>query len=160
MDMEVQIIMGKIATKKATGQLQKLFDYLGEFGGKIETKNPRTWWTLNLEVESVEENKKDVLIGVYSSINGDIIFDPLFHLSLTMDNGKIIETEILDCEETTLFGRIVVDEDDMLHGDGMIKKASCGLKRRFSSFMENMTVNGPYLTDNKSVKKYRKTLTD
>ena len=158
--MEVQIIMGKIATKKATGQLQKLFNYLGEFGGKIETKNPGTWWTLNLEVESVEENKKDVQIGVYSSINGDIIFDPLFHLSLTMDNGKITETEILDCEETTLFGRIVVDGDDMLHGDGRVKKAPCGLKRRFSSFMDNMTVNGPYLTDNKSVKKYKKTLTD
>ena len=158
--MEVQIIMGKIATKKATGQLQKVFDYLGEFGGKIETKNPGTWWTLNLEVESVDENKKDVLIGVYSSINGDIIFDPLFHLSLTMDNGKITETEILDCEETTLLGRIVVDGDDMLHGDGMVKKSSCGLKKRFLSFMENMTVSGPYLTDNKSVEKYGKTLAD
>lgn len=152
--------MGKIATKKATGQLQKLFNYLGEFGGKIETKNPGSWWTLDLEVESVEENKKDVQIGVYSSINGDIIFDPLFHLSLTMDNEKIMETEILDCEETTLFGIIVVDGDDMLHGDGRVKKASCGLKKRFSSFMDNMTVNGPYLTNNQSVEKYGNTLAD
>ena len=31
--------MGKIATKKAAKQLQQLFDFLGEFGGVIET-NP------------------------------------------------------------------------------------------------------------------------
>ena len=71
-----------------------------------------------------------------------------------------METEILDCEETTLFGRIVVDGDDILHGDGRVKKAPCGLKKRFSSFMDNMIVNGPYLTDNKLVEKYGKTLAD
>ena len=152
--------MSKIATKKATGQLQKIFKYLGEFGGKIETNNPGTWWTLDLEVECVEDAKKNVCIGVYSSINGDIIFDPMFHLSLTMENEKIMETEILDCEETTMFGTTVVDGNDMLHGFGMVEKDPYGLKKRFSNFMENMTVNGPYLTDNKSVEKYQNALAD
>lgn len=152
--------MGKIATKKATGQLQKIFNYLGEFGGKIETKNPGTWWTLDVEVECVAGTKKDVFIGVCSSINGDIIFDPMFRLALTMDNGKITETEILECEETTIFGTTVVDGDDMLHGFGGVEKDPYGLKKRFSNFMENMTVNGPYLTDNKSFEKYEKTLAD
>ena len=32
--------------------------------------------------------------------------------------------------------------------------------RSVSNFMENMTVNGPYLTDNKSFEKYEKTLAD
>ena len=152
--------MSKIATKKATGQLQKIFKYLGECGGRIETKNPGTWWTLDVEVECAEDTKKDVTIGVYSSVNGDIIFDPVFHLSLTMDNGKIVETEILDCEETTIFGTTMVDGNDMLHGFGTVEKDPYGLKKRFSSFMENMTVNGPYLTDNKFVQKYENTLAD
>ena len=33
--------MSKYATKKATEQLQKIFDVLGEFGGVIETDDPR-----------------------------------------------------------------------------------------------------------------------
>ena len=45
--------MAKKATKEAISYLQKVFDFLGEFGGTIETKNPENWWKLDLEVESV-----------------------------------------------------------------------------------------------------------
>ena len=35
--------MGIATTKKAAGQLQKILNKLGEFGGVIETDNPGTW---------------------------------------------------------------------------------------------------------------------
>lgn len=55
--MEVTI-MGKMATKKAAKQLQQLFDYIGEFGGVIETNKPENWWNLDLEVEQIEGGKR------------------------------------------------------------------------------------------------------
>lgn len=153
--------MSKIATKKATKQLQKIFNVLGKFGGVIETNDPGTWWTLDLEVECIENDRKDVQIGIYKNLNGDIIYDPIFFLSLkTDDNDKIIEVEIHSCEETTILGTTIVDSEDFLHGFGNVEKDPHGLKRRFSSFMYGMTELGPYLTKPKKVKKYNETLAD
>lgn len=42
---------------------------------------------------------KTIKIGVFSDINGDIIYDSLFYLSLRCENGKIMEAEIIKCEE-------------------------------------------------------------
>ena len=56
--------MSKYATKKATEQLQKIFDVLGEFGGVIETDNPRSYWPFDLEVEEIEGDIKTIRIGV------------------------------------------------------------------------------------------------
>ena len=61
--------MGKRALKKSVEQLQKLFDFLGEYGGTIETKKPENWWTLDLKVDSVEGEKKNVIIGTMITIN-------------------------------------------------------------------------------------------
>ena len=47
---------------------------------------------------------KTIKIGVFSDINGDIIYDLLFHLSLRCENGEIMEAEIIECEETTMLG--------------------------------------------------------
>lgn len=152
--------MSKYATKKATEQLQKIFDVLGEFGGVIETDDPRCYWSLDLEVEEIEGDIKTIQIGVFSDINGDIIYDPLFHLSLRCENGKIMEAEIVECEETTLFGTCIIDNNDLIHGFGMTENDPYGLQRRFSSFMDNMTERGPYLTNPKEIKRYRKTLVD
>ena len=66
----------------------------------------------------------------------------------------------MDCEETTVLGTSTVDGDDMIHGFGITEKDPFGLKKRFTSFMDNMTERGPYLTEPKSVKKYTKTLAD
>lgn len=52
--------MSKYATKKATEQLQKIFDVLGEFGGVIETDAPRCYWSLDLEVEEIEGDIKTI----------------------------------------------------------------------------------------------------
>lgn len=152
--------MKQIATRKATVQLQRLFDVLGPYGGTIETYEPGTWWTLDIEVECIEGETKDVMIGIYSIQNGDVMFDPAFHLSITMDGERLGDVEILDCEETTILGTSVVDNENMLHGFGMVEKDPKGLKQRFNEFMENMTEIGPYLTNSKSLKKYDKTLAD
>ena len=140
--------------------MQKIFDVLGEFGGVIETDNPRSYWPFDLEVEEIEGDIKTIQIVVFSDINGDIIYDPLFHLSLRCENGKIMEAEIIKCEETTLFGTCVIDNNDLIHGFGLTENDPHGLQRRFSSFMDNMTERGPYLTNPKEIKRYRKTLVD
>ena len=152
--------MSKYATKKATEQLQKIFDVLWEFGGVIETDDPRCYWSLDFEVEEIEGDVKTIQIVVFSDINGDIIYDPLFHLSLRCENGKIMETEIIECEETTLFGTCIIDNNDLIHGFGLTENDPYGLQRRFSSFMDNMTERGPYLTNPKEIKWYHKTLVD
>ena len=152
--------MSKYATKKATEQLQKIFDVLGEFGGVIEKDNPGSYWPFDLEVEEIEGDIKTIKIGVFSDINGDIIYDPLFHLSLRCENGKIMETEIIECEETTMFGTCIIDNDDLIHGFGLTENDPYGLQRRFSSFMDNMTERGPYLTNPKEIKRYHKILVD
>lgn len=152
--------MEQIATRKATVQLQRLFDVVGQYGGTIETYDPGTWWTLDIEVECIEGDKKDVMIGIFNTQTGDVIYDPLFHLSITMDNERLGDVEILDCEETTVLGTTVVDNEDMIHGFGIVEKDETGLKQRFIRFMENMTEVGPYLTNPKSVKKYDKTLAE
>ncbi|MBO4426517.1 MAG: hypothetical protein J5776_05865 [Clostridiales bacterium] len=64
--------MGKMALKKSVAQLQRLFDFLGEYGGTIETNNPGEWWALDLEVESIEGAVKTIMIGTFKVINGDI----------------------------------------------------------------------------------------
>ena len=43
-------------TKKAAGQLQKILNKLGEFGGVIETDNPGAWWNLDVEIESISDD--------------------------------------------------------------------------------------------------------
>lgn len=147
--------------KKATKQLQKIFDFLGEFGGTIETDDPGTWWKLDVEVEHADENMKNVLIGVCKTKNGDVMFDPQFTLSLKMEHERIIETEIMGYLSQTGLGDFEIDENDILYWlDVNGKDKKYGLKRRFSSFMDNMVENAPYLTNPKTVTKYEATLED
>ncbi|WP_202023349.1 hypothetical protein [Dorea formicigenerans] len=103
---------------------------------------------------------KTIKIGVFSDINGDIIYDPLFHLSLRCENGEIMEAEIIECEETTMLGTYIIDRDDLIRGFGMTENNPYGLQKRFSGFMDNMTERGPYLTNPKEIKRYHKTLVD
>ena len=103
---------------------------------------------------------KTIKIGVFSDINGDIIYDLLFHLSLRCENGEIMEAEIIECEETTMLGTYIIDRDDLIHGFGMTENNPYGLQMRFSGFMDNMTERGPYLTNPKEIKRYHKTLVD
>lgn len=137
--------MEKAATKKATRQLQQLFDFLGESGGTIKTDDPDRWWNLTLEIEGA-----NVAVGLYSFAGGDVMYDPLFHLSVEMDSGKIAEVRLRDCEETTMFGTTIVDEEDNICGLGLVEKDSRGLVQRFSDFMDTITESGPYLKTEKA----------
>ena len=152
--------MGKRALKKSVEQLQQIFDVLGEYGGTIETKKPENWWTLDLEVVDIDGDKKDIMIGVFKEFNGDIMFDPQIKLTLTMGNGKVVDAEIHEFSNTTIFGTSVVDADGMLHMNGMTEKSPQGLRGLFEGFMNNMVEQGPYLKDPKKVTKYTKALTD
>ena len=152
--------MAKKATKKAVEQLPKIFDFLGEFGGTIETKQPNNWWTLDLEVEEADDVSKDIMIGACKSLEGDIIYDPKFTLTLKMDGDKIVEAEIHSCINQNVFGTTEIDSDDMIHGSGRVEKSPKGLRTMFSGFMDIMTEIGPYLSDQSKVTKYDKTLSD
>lgn len=142
--------MGKMASGKAVEQLQQIYNQLGEFGGIIETKNPENWWSLSLQLN---DDKTKCSVGVFSKLNGDYIYDPGFHLNIKLNDGTITEAEILDCVETTILGTTRVDGNDMISGFGIVEKDECGLEKRFSNFMNNMTVAGPYLSDPAKVTK-------
>ena len=152
--------MGKIATKETTAQLQKLFDFLGEYGGIIKTNAPDNWWDLDLEVEEIENSKKRVIIGIFEVINGDVVFDPQFEVTLIVEDKIIKEAEIMSCSSNGLFGPMFVDTNDILHAMGTKEKDQFGLVKRFSVFMRNMTEVGPYLREPKEVKKYTKSLAE
>lgn len=148
-----------LATKRSIEQLEKIFSALGVYGGTIITNNPDNWWELDLEVEYIDGEDKRILIGICSTINDDIVFDPMFTLNLKIDSdNKIVDAIILGYESTTALGTVYSGEDDVLYGFGMKEKA--GMRKLFSSFMTNITEIGPYLTEPKKIKKYTKTLAD
>ena len=151
--------MARKASKKALLQLQKFFDLLGKYGGTIETKNPGTWWKLTLEVQSMEDHYKDIIIGVCKWVGddmfGDLLYDPLFSLTLQIDDeGKIIGGEIKNCINQTNLGTTEIDGDDYIYGCGIKERAFPGLRKKFSIFMDNIANIGPYLTDPKEIKRY------
>ncbi len=152
--------MGKKALRKSVEQLQKLFDFLGEYGGEIETNEPGIWWTLDLEVEEVYDDKKDILIGVFTDLNGDIMYDPSVKLTIAVKDGRIEEADILEFSNTTVFGTSVVDAEGNIHMNGVTEKAPQGLRGLFEEFMDIIVEVGPYLTKPKNVTKYDKTLAD
>ena len=133
----------QLPTKCSCNDLQKVFAILCKKGLQKTTGDIKT-----------------IKIGVFSDINGDIIYDLLFHLSLRCENGEIMEAEIIECEETTMLGTYIIDRDDLIHGFGMTENNPYGLQKRFSGFMDNMTERGPYLTNPKEIKRYHKTLVD
>ena len=83
-----------------------------------------------------------------------LVFDPVFSLAITTENNHIIETKINRYESQTSFGTFTVDDNDTLHGMGGSEKDAYGIKRRFSSFMGNMTEAGPYLSSPKEIISY------
>ena len=67
--------MGKKALKKSVEQLQQLFDFLGEYGGQIETYDLH--WPLNLEVKKVYDDKKEIFIEIFKNSNENHELDEL-----------------------------------------------------------------------------------
>ena len=142
------------ATDKAIKQLNRLFEVWGPYGGMIKTKNPGAWWTLCCESYGETEKVRTVKIYMSGGEAFDYVMDPWFSLTLTVDNGKIVDVTIdMFSEWNDLGGYDYVDEHGYRHGIG-IRRDPDGLRRLFSEFMNTVCEQGPYLTDPKSVYKF------
>ena len=84
------------------------------------------------------------MFGVYKELNGDIMFDPLFHVTAKFDEDKISEVCVNQCTEETALGHTIVDCDNMLHGFGQVTKDPYGLKKRFCIFLINYVLTIEY----------------
>lgn len=133
------------ATKKATRQLQKVYDFLDHQGGTIITDHPDYWWNLALELEETRAGNREARIGVFRDLNGDAIFDPLFYLTLRMDGDRIKEADIHMYWSQAGFMDLLIDGNDHVVKGFPGEKDEYGLRRRFSAFMDNITGAGPYL---------------
>ena len=99
--------------------------YICKFSGKstllqnvghfILSNNSENWWTLDLEVESIKGSKKNIMIGTFQNVNGDVIFDPRFDVELTMNGDKIAGAEIMYYMSQNLFDVIEIDEEDIMY---------------------------------------------
>lgn len=148
--------MARLASKESLERLQKLFDYLGEFGGRIQTNEPDTWWDLYLEVEYIENDNKSITI--YMS---DLHYtNPFFRVLLTMKGNTIREGRIQEYQSETITGLVTVDGNDVIHGYGKKEKATNGLKELFDGFLTNVVDVGPYIKEPKKIEKYEKTQAD
>lgn len=146
--------MSKKASKKSIQQLQKVIDFLGSNGGRIEVKDSGTYWNLNVEVIPSGTNEKLVTIGVYKNFYGDILFDPCFSLTVSTIGDTICNAEItqyISCLPTGIFR---IESDDIMYSSCCPpEKDMYGLKKRFSSFM-NYVTSAPYLTSPLRLEKY------
>lgn len=80
--------MSKYATKKATKQLQKIFDVLGEFGGVIETDDPTFAYLFGIDLFTNEFVWLNVANNSKSRVAGDTNLSFLtdyFHLTDVMN---------------------------------------------------------------------------
>ncbi|MCR5654022.1 MAG: hypothetical protein K6G07_00055 [Lachnospiraceae bacterium] len=152
--------MAKQATDQARQQLQKVFDKLGKFGGTIQTKKPEEWKTFDLEVERMDKETKDIMIGVFHSVDGEVLFYPQFRLSLKMEEDSIVEAYIHNCIKQTIFGTTEIDSEDLITGFGNVEKTTPGLEQEFTDFMEDIAKKGPYLTKPEKITKYDRTLAE
>ncbi|MGN0483756.1 MAG: hypothetical protein ACI4HI_09415 [Lachnospiraceae bacterium] len=147
--------MGKQATKESIAQLQKIYNLIGETGGRIETHDPDSWWTLDMEtIYEGDDGEKDIITGIYTRINGDLVYDPQFTLNLKMDQNTILDAQIDRYFSQTMMGVLEIEGDDKAYWNGRETKEEDGLQKRFSSFMNTIVEFGPYLTDPKSIEKY------
>ena len=136
--------MPRMASKKATRQLQRVYDCLGHRNGIITTGQPNIWWNLSLEKEDLTDDISEIRIGVFRKAAGEIMYDPVFYLLAYMDGDKITAVEPRRYISETGFIDIVIDANDrVISSRG--EKDTYGLLRRFSAFMDNVTEAGPYL---------------
>jgi hypothetical protein len=130
---------------------------LGEFGGMIETNAPEHWWNLGVDIDpEYDENQVEVYIGLYSSLNGDVVKGPQFHLVLIKEEDKVVRIEITDYDGyDSILGDCYIDENDMYHTySGRVEKDPYGLRKRFSLFINEVVNEGPYLSEPKQIIKY------
>ncbi len=133
--------MKNLATKKATKQLQQVFDFMGYYGGQVVGDSSEKWFrTFRLEVKGENESKRDVAIYYYYKIGDEVVCDPYFSLSLTMDGDKIVETEIIEFEHRTFCRALPAT-----YNKRILKKSK--VVEMFSLFMKEVAEEGPYLSN-------------
>lgn len=71
------------ATKKALLELNRIFDFLGKFGGQVETNDPEEWATLEVEVNDLQH----ISIGMFELVDGDVVLNPSFELKVKRLKG-------------------------------------------------------------------------
>jgi len=138
--------MAKKPTKKSIEQLQKFFDLLGESGGRIITDSPETWGTLVVDRLYSPDDIKTIRIGILYVVGGNDLYNPEFCLTAKMKGNRILEAEIESYGSASLLGWLYINGDDTISGLHRKEKDPEGLQNRFSSFMEKITEQGPYLT--------------
>lgn len=140
--------MKNLATRKATKQLQKVFDFMGNYGGQVVGDSSEKWFrTFRLEVKGENESKKDVAIYYYYKNGDEVVCDPYFSLSLTMDGDRIAETEIIEFEHRT-FCRVL----PATYNKRILKKSK--VVEMFSLLMKEVAEAGPYLSNPDAVIKF------
>lgn len=146
--------MGIKALKEAVEKFQTLYDFLGEFGGIIKTKNPDTWWELGLQITPYGGcDRRKVLLGIYEEVYGDVRYDPIFSFLMTLNEGKVADIDLLSYTSETLMGEFEIDENDVMHHEGT-EEENAGMSDRFLSFLTNIVDVGPYLRDPEYVEKF------
>ena len=153
--------MAKVLKKETKENLEKLIDFLGENGGIIKTDNPEMWWDMCMEsYMDKDTGNMSITLGIYSTLNGDVIPDPEFRLEARMKDGKISKIELVSYYSQTVTGTLQVDRNDnaiccTIFGNSK-EKDPVGIVKRFDEFMHSMCVAGPYLRNPKSVTRYSK----
>jgi len=153
--------MSIFADREAVNQLEKLFQRLGEYGGLIITRDPM-FWPLDLRVVKASANAKLVQLGIFEILKGKVYFDPQFTLYLTMRDNEIAKVEIKNYISETYYVSIKIDENDMAyahstlfgHVEDIEEQDPFGMAARFSSFMDTLTLLGPYLRMPKPATRY------
>lgn len=117
-------------SKENVEKMKKLFDLLGDYGGRIEFGDSENE-ALIVQVEEIQGATMDFAIGIVNENYYERVVSPLFHLSALMDGGEISSIEVLDCETRSI-------EVDMIWGDGNRTEKNCNLQKEFEAFMENV----------------------
>ena len=139
------------ATKESRILMQRFYEMVGDTGGTLSVGNG---WDLTVEVHDIDGSHKYLAIGVFTVLNGDVAFDPIFRMEGRIEDGRIASLDITSYESTLPFAMLYIDSRGIAHTSNKDGKDTIGLRRRFSDFMDSMGTS-PFLEgDRVVIKKY------
>ena len=83
------------ATKKAIKILQKFYDEFGPYGCHVKFTENKSLFSFLFQVNDLGNLTKELIIGFFSELNGDELYDPVIELNATILDGKIESVDIL-----------------------------------------------------------------
>ena len=134
------------ATKGSREIFQKFYDVVGDTGGTLSIGNG---WDMTVEVHDIDGGHKYFATGLFTVLNGDVAFDPIFHMNGRIVNGKITSLDITSYECTLPYVMLYIDSRDIAHMAGKKGRDPIGLCKRFSDFIEEMDIT--FLDDESEV---------